>query len=108
MAFVYFSNNPKSKNVGDCVVRALSVALDTDWESVYINLCSIGLLDADMPNSNAVWGKYLKEAGFRKHIIPDSCPDCYTIRDFCKDHFVLFHIYADVLRYLFVIRVRRQ
>ena len=39
-----------------------------------------------MPHANHVWGGYLKSKGFRKRIIPDECPDCYTVEDFCKDH----------------------
>ena len=40
----------------------------------------------DMPSSNAVWGEYLKRNGFTKHVIPDSCPQCYTVQDFCEDN----------------------
>ena len=40
----------------------------------------------DMPPENAVWGAYLKSKGFRRHMIPDSCPDCYTVADFAADH----------------------
>ena len=24
--------------------------------------------------------------GFKRFIIPDTCPDCYTIKSFCSDH----------------------
>ena len=41
---------------------------------------------ADLPNSNAVWSSYLKKRGFKKDIIPNACPDCYTIEDFCEDN----------------------
>ena len=88
MAFRYFSNNPLGKSVGDCVIRALSAVLNTDWDDVYINLCSIGLQEGDMPNSNAVFGKYLMSLGYRRRAIPDTCPDCYTIREFCYDHMI--------------------
>ena len=27
-----------------------------------------------------------KEKRLRRRTIPDDCPDCYTIEDFCKDH----------------------
>ena len=40
----------------------------------------------DMPSSNAVWGSYLYDHGFRRQIIPNECPECYTIADFCLDH----------------------
>ena len=41
---------------------------------------------ADMPSSNAVWGAYLRSKGFKKRTLEDSCPECYTLRDFCMDH----------------------
>lgn len=41
---------------------------------------------ADMPNSNSVWESYLKSKGYKKHIIPDTCPNCYTIGQFAEDN----------------------
>ena len=78
--------NPFGKHVGDCVVRALSLALDQDWDTTYLELMSQGFSMKDMPSSNAVWGQYLKNKGFKRHIIPDECPDCYTISEFCADN----------------------
>lgn len=40
----------------------------------------------DMPSSNEVWSAYLKSEGYMKRIIPNTCPSCYTVRDFCRDH----------------------
>ena len=40
----------------------------------------------DMPSSNAVWGQYLKKQGFHRYIIPDTCPDCYQIRELAQDN----------------------
>lgn len=40
----------------------------------------------DMPSSNAVWGAYLRSNGFRVYAIPNYCPDCYTVEDFCADN----------------------
>ena len=28
----------------------------------------------------------LKQHGFTRHIIPNSCPNCYTAEMFCHDH----------------------
>ena len=39
-----------------------------------------------MPSSNAVWGAYLRHQSFRRYIIPNECPDCYTVSDFCCDY----------------------
>ena len=40
----------------------------------------------DMPSSNAVWGEVLREHGFKRRVIPTTCPDCYSVKDFCKDN----------------------
>ena len=78
--------NPFGKHVGDCVVRALSLALDQDWDTTYLELMSQGFSMKDMPSSNAVWGQYLKNKGYKRYVIPDECPDCYTINEFCMDN----------------------
>ena len=84
--WVPFNPNPLKKSVGDCVVRVLCKVLERGWVYVFIMLCIECLVQFDMPSSNAVWGTVLKHNSFRKHLIPDSCPDCYTIRDFAQDH----------------------
>lgn len=51
-----------------------------------MKLCKQGLLMADLPNANSVWASYLRELGYKSETIPNNCPDCYTVRDFCIDH----------------------
>ena len=84
--YVFFNNNPQGLHIGDCVVRALSAALNQPWERTYVDLCIEGFMFADMPNSNAIWGSYLKTKGFKRHVVPNTCPDCYTIGQFAEDH----------------------
>ena len=84
--YVKFNPNPCHKRVGDCTVRALSKALDIPWERAYMKLFTQGLLMCDMPSSNAVYGAYLTEHGFVKELVPNTCPDCYTVKRFCEDH----------------------
>ena len=72
--------------MGDCTVRAIAIATKRAWVDTYLDLCLIGMIMADMPSANAVSTAYLKRKGFRRRTIPDDCPDCYTIEDFCKDH----------------------
>jgi len=72
--------------VGDCAVRAIIAAFNSDWDKIYLDLCVQGLIEADMPSSNQVWGSYLKKNGYKRHFLPDTCPDCYTVRDFCNDY----------------------
>lgn len=84
--YVEYNPNPKQKRVGDCVIRAICKVLDMDWEKTYIQLCLQGLKMFDMPSSNAIWGSYLKQKGFLQVAIPNTCPDCFTVEDFCKEH----------------------
>lgn len=86
MAFVEYNANPNKKKIGDCVIRAISVATGSDWEHVFIDLAVQAFTSRDMPNANHVWSSYLQDMGFTKHIIPNTCPNCYTVRDFCKDN----------------------
>lgn len=84
--WVSFNNNPAGRRVGDCAVRAVSVALDTDWETAYSMIAANGYAMGDMPSSDSVWGSVLRQNGFYRAAIPNSCPDCYTAADFCRDN----------------------
>ena len=81
-----YENNPAGRNVGDCAVRAVAVALGTDWETAYLMISEAGYNMADMPSSNSVWGAVLRQNGFYRYAIPNSCPDCYTAEQFAADH----------------------
>ena len=81
-----FNNNPIFRTVGDCSVRAISVALNIDWEKAYSLLADAGFSMGDMPSSDSVWGAVLRQHGFYRKAVPNSCPDCYTAEDFCMDH----------------------
>lgn len=86
MSFITVNPNPKRKSVGDCVIRAISIATDKDWDEVFLELMLKAFDMKDMPTSNYVWGSYLTDLGFTREIIPNTCPDCYTIRDFIEDN----------------------
>ena len=81
-----YNPNPKSNRVGDCTVRAISKALEQDWETTYAGLSTYGFGLCDMPNANHVWGAYLKSKGFKRYVIPDDLPSNYTVEDFCRDN----------------------
>ena len=84
MAYIYYNPNPN--NTGDCVIRAISKALDQSWDDTYWDLCDQGYLMMDWGNSNIVWDTYLRDCGFIRKVIPDTCPSCYTVRNFCRDN----------------------
>ena len=84
--FTEWNPNPVGRRVGDCSVRAIAKALDVDWETAYAMIASNGFAMGDMPSSNSVWGAVLRQNGFKKQVIPNSCPDCYTFADFARDN----------------------
>ena len=60
--------------------------MNKSWEYTYIEVVTQGYSMYDMPSSNAVWSAYLKSQGYKRYTISNSCPDCYTVRQFCEDH----------------------
>lgn len=81
-----YNPNPVGRMAGDCSVRAVACALDISWEKAYALIAKNGFLMGDVMSSNAVWGSVLRQHGFKRTNIPETCPDCYTADDFAKDH----------------------
>ena len=84
--WIEYNPNPTARRVEDCSIRAVAKALNTDWETAYSLVTSAGYGMGDMPHSNSVWGAVLRQSGFYRSVIPNTCPDCYTASDFCRDH----------------------
>lgn len=78
-----YNPNPLKRRVGDCTVRAISKLLDLTWREAYLCLAIYGYVYGDMPNGDDLWGKFLRDRGYRRHIITD---EGYTVEDFCRDH----------------------
>ena len=86
MGFIYCNPNPKENLTGDCVIRAICIAENKSWDEIFLDLMIKCFELKDMPSDNATWNKYLQSIGYKRHIIPDTCPDCYTVNDFTKDN----------------------
>lgn len=88
MAYVYYNPNPSNKrqSIGDCVIRAISKIFNYTWDRTYAELCVEGFQLKDWGNSNEVWDSYLRKHGFKRNVIPNTCPMCYTVSDFCHDN----------------------
>lgn len=86
MPYISYNVNPKHNRSVDCVVRAIAVATDTDWNTAYIALSVHGFMMKDVINSDPVWWDFLAEHGFAYHAISSVCPRCVTVRDFCEEH----------------------
>ena len=82
----YFDPNPVRSGAIDCAVRAISKALDVSWERAYVMLSLNGFLMGNILSGDEVWGSVLRQNGFKRQMVPDSCPDCYSIAMFCEDH----------------------
>lgn len=84
--YVKYNPNPNESDVGDCVIRALSKVTNQDWDTTYLDMVVLGFAVKDMPSANLVLTEYLQKRGFERYIIPNTCPLCYTVRDFANDH----------------------
>jgi hypothetical protein len=84
--FVSYNPNPQGRNVGDCVIRAISKLLNQSWDEVYAQIAVYGLMHSDMPTANHVWASFLLRNGYKRRLVSDDCPECYTVEDFCRDH----------------------
>lgn len=84
--WIEYNPNPVGRKVEDCSIRAIAKALNISWEQAYALITSAGFNMGDMPHSNSVWGAVLRQNGFYRRSLPDTCPDCYTTKDFCEDH----------------------
>lgn len=89
-----YNPNPTGRRVEDCSVRAVAKALEISWEDAFALLSKNAYQMGDMAHSNSVIGSVLRMHGFYRKAIPNTCPDCYTVEDFCRDHprgtYVLF------------------
>jgi hypothetical protein len=60
--------------------------LDTDWETAHVLLDYASYMMGDISNSNAVMAAVLRQHGFYREAIPNTCPDCYSVREFVEEH----------------------
>lgn len=84
--WIEWNENPAGRRVGDCAVRAISVALGVDWETAYALIAVNGYGMGDMPSSDSVWGSVLRQHGFYRTAIPNDFPSDYSAEDFARDN----------------------
>lgn len=86
MPFSYYNPNPVKNNTKDCAIRAVAKALDISWETSFALISSMAFSMGEVMDENAAWGAVLRQNGFYRDIIPNTCPDCYSVKDFCRDY----------------------
>ena len=84
--WIKYNANPVANRTEDCFIRAVAVALDISWDDAFDLIAKSAKAMGQVMHSNAAFGAVLRQHGFYRHIIPNTCPDCYTIKDFCKDY----------------------
>jgi hypothetical protein len=76
--------NPAHKDVPDCVIRAVAVALNLPWIQVSDELYDVARSEYSVTCDDHVWGKYLYMKGFIPFLLPETCPECITIEQFTR------------------------
>ena len=82
----YFNPNPAGNNTHDCAIRAICAVFNIPWDVAFDMLAERAKQMGVTMDDNAVYGSILRQNGFNRAVIPNSCPDCYSARDFCYEH----------------------
>ena len=70
MGYIPTNPNPNNNYTGDCVIRAICIAEDKEWDDVYVELMVKGYAMKDMIESNELWSSYLHGLGYSRYMIP--------------------------------------
>ena len=81
-----FNPNPVNARTADCAQRAISAALDVDWDTASDLIYEMAKAMGTTTHDDAAWGAVLRRAGFMRAALPMACPDCFTIADFCRKY----------------------
>lgn len=84
--WIKYNANPVGNRVRDCAQRAISAALDVDWDTASDMIYDMAKGMGTTTDDDNAWGAVLRRSGFYRAIIPNTCPECYTMTDFCRDH----------------------
>lgn len=84
--YIEYNPNPTGAKTRDCAIRAVAKALDLTWEEAFALIAANAYQMGNMMDMDYVWGSVLRQQGFYRSAVPNSCPDCYTLRDFAYDH----------------------
>lgn len=85
--YKYLNLNPKGRKIGDCAVRAVTLAVGLDYRKVYFDLCKLGDKRSSMPNEIDVLTEYMESFGFKKDSLKVvKGGHRYTVRSFAETH----------------------
>lgn len=82
----HYNPNPSNLMVDDCAIRALCCLEGMAWKDSAIALFIQSYHMCMTQTDKTVFNAYLNKIGYTKYQIPNTCPDCYTVADFCNDN----------------------
>lgn len=83
-SFTYHNENPQDRKTGDCVIRALALAMGKPWGFVLTELTERALQTGYCPLCKEAYGDYLAQHGWEMQPQPRwSDGTKYTGEDFC-------------------------
>ena len=86
MYFMKYNNNPKEKRTGDCIIRALALALNKSWKEVYTDLFNLSIKMSLIVTDPKVFKKYLKDLDYTQEKMPKTLDNKrYTVEEFIDD-----------------------
>ena len=86
MEFIKYNSNLKNKITNDCVIRAITIATNKNWEDVYRELTELGISKGLMINDKRNWKMYLRRLGYEQQKTPKKENNKrYTIQEFCEE-----------------------
>ena len=86
MQFINYNANPKRRKTTDCVIRALSTALNNSWEDTYRSLVDFSIKQGLMVNDKRAYTNYLKAKGYEMLKMPRRNDNTrYTVKEFIDE-----------------------
>lgn len=84
--YVYYNPNPERRVTNDCVIRAVSKIMGISWTRAFDQIADEARMRSDTMDANHVWISWFIRHGFRFYPLPNECPYCYTVKEFCEEH----------------------
>lgn len=80
-----YNANPFKRKTGDCVIRAVCVALGEDWEDTYKGMFEVTLETGYSVSSKDNFKEYLKRKGYDMRKMPKKLTGKrYTVQEFVE------------------------
>lgn len=81
-----YNANPYKKKTGDCVIRAVCVALDEMWKETYTGMFEIAIEKGYAVSCKENYKEYLKRKGYTMNKMPRRANNKrYTVKEFIEE-----------------------